>query len=189
MSDLENKHAKPAMKDMIVSGASQSILPHGTTAISLFAFKTAVIADHMHPTRKPFFSPVARSRFRTSLEIPRGVRVWIGSLRSRQGVRAILRARYLKKNLRPVKGFEFYAVTFALRHLILQVLACKRLRPNFLPADFPMLQEPIGWIQARATAEIWPSDGLPVLWPRRDMGDDVLDAFCDRWGSQVHVRM
>jgi hypothetical protein len=46
MSDLENKDAKPAIKDLIVSDKIVKLSPERLKSIARFAFKTAVVADH-----------------------------------------------------------------------------------------------------------------------------------------------
>jgi hypothetical protein len=52
MSELEDKHAKPAMKDLILSDSGVLLQAERLKSIANFAFKSAVIADHASfPTR------------------------------------------------------------------------------------------------------------------------------------------
>ena len=46
MSNIENKHAKPAMTDLIL-GKPVEINQERANSIALFAFKTAILADQM----------------------------------------------------------------------------------------------------------------------------------------------
>ena len=82
MSDLEHSLAKPAMSAMIQHRTSLCLLPSGMKAISVFAFKTAVVADHNRPRQTPFFSHRARKSFSETLQIPEGVQIWLASYRS-----------------------------------------------------------------------------------------------------------
>jgi hypothetical protein len=81
MSDLENNHAKPAIKDLIVSDKLVKLSPVRLHSIARFAFKTAVVADHysLSDGQPPFFSTAARHAFRESLQIPGGVQMWISA--------------------------------------------------------------------------------------------------------------
>jgi hypothetical protein len=123
MSDLENNHAKPAMKDVILHGSPCLLQSRDIASIAKFAFKTAVVADHMHATRKPFFSPAIRYSFAKSLTIPDGVQMWLGAFDGRHARSGSITARYLKKNVSVLRGFEFYVVTYITGHLAFQVLA------------------------------------------------------------------
>jgi hypothetical protein len=77
MSEIESKHAKPAMKDLIAGDLDIPVSQARARSIALFAFKTAVIFDHMKRDREPFFLRSVRHRFREHLAIPPQVRMWM----------------------------------------------------------------------------------------------------------------
>jgi hypothetical protein len=77
MSDIEFKHAKPAMSDLILGKRVGEITPKRTRGIALFAFKTAVIANHMLPESEEFFEIAERYAFRESHRIPPTVAMWL----------------------------------------------------------------------------------------------------------------
>jgi|SRR5215469_5082405 len=86
MSDIENNHAKPAMTDLIVGRVDIPIPQARARSIALFAFKTAVVFEHLRRGHEPFFNRSARHEFRTSLAIAPNVGMWmIGFLPSAKG--------------------------------------------------------------------------------------------------------
>jgi hypothetical protein len=89
MSDIESA-AKLAMSDLILGRTVQEIGKEQAQAISLYAFKTAVITDRMMAGE--FFDTSVRYSFRTSDCVPPNVLMWLfgmhdfrvsGGLRSR----------------------------------------------------------------------------------------------------------
>src|SRR6185437_10052806 len=70
MSDIENRHAKPAMADLIVGKIDLRISHSRAHSMAVFAFKAAVVLDHMQRNREPFFVRPVRHRFRESLTLP-----------------------------------------------------------------------------------------------------------------------
>lgn len=77
MSRLENDYAKPAMKDLIQGNRLQAIGKKRAYGLSLFAFKTAVIANRSLPEAEFFFDSVDRYTFRRSLSIPPDISMWL----------------------------------------------------------------------------------------------------------------
>lgn len=77
MSDLESRHAKPAMKQMILSDNPTYLTTEQLVSIAICAFKTAVIGDHTERGKLPFFPAQARRRFANTLRIPLGFQVWV----------------------------------------------------------------------------------------------------------------
>jgi hypothetical protein len=57
MSNLEQRHAMPAMTDLIIGKTELISLQLRTDAIASFAFKTAVILDHAEG--RAFFPPLS----------------------------------------------------------------------------------------------------------------------------------
>jgi hypothetical protein len=80
MSDLENVHAKPAMSELILGNPVKEITSDRARRIAIFAFKTAVIANHMAPKDDEFFTVSQRIKFRTSLGIPNKIRMYLFGL-------------------------------------------------------------------------------------------------------------
>ncbi|HXC42633.1 MAG TPA: hypothetical protein VNY51_03810 [Candidatus Dormibacteraeota bacterium] len=185
MSDLETNLAKPAMSDMIQNGSSRYLLPSGIEAISTFAFKTAVIADHNRPRRSPFFSHVARKKFSQSLQIPNGVQIWLAHFVSQHLMSGKLTTYYAQIRSGRFRGFELYMMTFVVGHLIIQVSASHwaslAKRPKFSPQ---LIQNP-EWNDA--AVPIWPRTGFSpkeVVWPAAlSVGDEQFEGFASRFAK------
>src|ERR1700693_636181 len=77
MSAVEVEYAKPAMADLILGKPVKQITPERAHGISLLAFKTAVIANHMLPEDEEFFDISHRYAFRETLSIPPKVGMWL----------------------------------------------------------------------------------------------------------------
>jgi hypothetical protein len=176
MSRLENDIAKPAMKDIILSDRLASISCDRMKSIASFAFKSAVIADHMSlPTRDPFFPVAARHAFAASLQIPVNFKVWITAFKEvRHGV---FRAVYHPCPDNAVRRFELYAFTFGAGFLIFQTLAVRWLNSDI--ATSTTARQAAIW--NKFSIPIWPNDGRSVLWP----ADKQLDL---RWASTFSHR-
>ena len=173
MSRLEEHHAKPALQDMIRHGSAVSLLPRGIASIAAFAFKSAVISDHMHREGRPFFTNEARKRFMMSLSIPSGVQMWLASLDPAKPRSGLVKSRY--------PHIPFYAFTYGVGHFLVQVVATKYHRSRFQShMDQPTFTQPDVWNDF--SVPFWPSSGDPVAWPpRKHVTNDLVDAFVDRW--------
>jgi hypothetical protein len=77
MSALERDVAKPAMADLILGNRIGELSRKRARGLSLFAFKTAVIANRSLPESEFFFTQSERYTFRKSLSIPRDVAMWL----------------------------------------------------------------------------------------------------------------
>jgi len=55
-----------------------------------FAFEKAVIADHLHLKRDPFFNLPTEIVFGSSLAIPAGVQIWLAEFRGQSALQAFL---------------------------------------------------------------------------------------------------
>jgi hypothetical protein len=83
MSDIESKYAKPVMTPLILGHTGVAVTQSSADAISRFAFKTAVVLDHLARTRQPFFARYVRHGFRKSHAIPgkrENVACWVCAL-------------------------------------------------------------------------------------------------------------
>lgn len=141
MSSLEDQHAKPAMYDLIV-GKNVFISESSAKSIALFAFKTAVIVDHMG-RNEPFYPTSARREFANSLTIPRNVNIWLAGLFPTSSGRAY--SLYPEKYFEPPRYFKLNVCTLAAGHLVFQVVGAQYIEiPPFGPVlGFEHLAVPI----------------------------------------------
>jgi hypothetical protein len=183
MSDIDAE-AKMTMKDMIRCAAHVTLLRRGIASIATFAFKTAVVADHVRPDRRPFFSHSARKRFATTLEIPTGVQMWLAAFRGAHLLSGRYTMHYAKVRSGRFKGFELYIFTYVAGFLGLQVTGWRwasiAKRRRFTPV---LAQDPAF---GPVAVPFWPSDGTPVVWPPPAHFDDQsVEIFANRWGRLV----
>jgi hypothetical protein len=181
MSDLETKEAKPSMRDMIRYGGAVSLLPRGIASIAAFAFKTSIVSNSSgFYSHEPFFTIRQRYHFRRTLEIPAGVHVWLFAVNTPVGISGKLNS-YFGKITNVNNGFKMYVCTFAIGFLGLQLAAFKWINPrlrNVVP--FPGIRQDNRFDSV--SVPVFPSDGLPVLWPPRDhIHNDAINQFCHRW--------
>ena len=71
MSELESR-TKSVIQDMAVSGQETKLSSREIVTIAQFTYLKAVIADHSHDNRRPFFSFSERKIFQETLELPAG---------------------------------------------------------------------------------------------------------------------
>jgi hypothetical protein len=185
MSDLEQQ-MKSVAKDMIVDASPALLVPADISTIAAFAFKTAIIYDHLNmgegrrPLKGTFFSPKTRQDFRCHLKIPDGVHIWLAKFVSRAARAGRLRGGYFNFKRGPRKDFRFFVVTYATGHFAFQIL-CSRWRGRHKAKVSPprVIQHP-RW--SRASVLMWPNEGQPVGWPPpQHFTDGSIDAFADRW--------
>jgi hypothetical protein len=171
MSRLETQHAEPAMSDLIV-GKEVLVSESRAKSIALFAFKTAVILDHMGRD-KPFYSVSARREFANSLIIPANVNVWLAGLFPTGSGR--IYSLYPEIYLEPPRFLKLNVCTFAAGHLVFQVVGRQYIEiPAFRPVPgFDHLAVPI-----------WPLVKQDISWPLphvlRYRSD--FEKFSERWG-------
>jgi hypothetical protein len=122
MSDIEHKHAKPAFAPIIL-GSPVSLLPLGIHSAAVWAFKIAVLADHLQSTRAPFFTEVTRTNFRLRQKIPYGVQVWLAAFHDPGTRNGLFNAHYLKLRDGRYRGFEYLVVTYGIAPLLIQLTA------------------------------------------------------------------
>jgi hypothetical protein len=179
MSDLEQQ-ARTTMKDMIRNAGWVSLLPIGISSIAAFAFKTAVVADHITPNRHPFFSHSAREQFASTRQIPKHVQIWLGAFRGEHLLSGRYTSHYAKIRSTRFKSFEFYVFTYVAGFLALQLTAWRWASIAKKPRFIPQLTQHTNW--ARASVPLWPGTGIPVVWPPVDHLDDKsLRLFAERW--------
>jgi hypothetical protein len=176
MSRLENRYAKPAMTDLILGKQSIPIPQSRANSIALFAFKTAVIFEHMSKHRHArFFSREARYRFKSTLEIPNNVRMWMIGFSSRASGACFSFYYEIDEHGR----IELYVCNFRAGHFAFQVVVDRK--PTFLTiiphARFEHLAVPF-----------WPRIHDGFVWPPQVMLKSASEFrdFGTRWNN-VHV--
>jgi hypothetical protein len=181
MSDIENKHAKPCMKDMILSDNPLELGLSCITSVPIFAFLKSVINDHAPKDQKPFFSSAVRKEFRRSLSLPR-IQVWVGSLSPSISHHAICRMKYGFWHPHAKIGIRYraYAFTWGVGRFFLQMLALKSKSARFRTASVPFVIQDQYWDQF--AIPIWPANGKTVHWPPPKYLDDaLLNEFTNRF--------
>jgi hypothetical protein len=172
MSNLEQHHAMPALTDLIL-GKDLVVNQSRADKVARFAFKTAVVVDHMARRPTPFFfSRSVRHHFAKSLTIPRNVRMWFtGYL---PAVSGRLEPFWYKYDRQPDKLLKLYTCTYSVGHFVFQVVSAEYSGiPSFSPQrDFENLSVPF-----------WPTIPEGIIWPPpyflRTRAD--FEAYADRW--------
>ena len=171
MSDIERVHAEPALIDLITGQAAQ--IPRSRArSIAVFAFKTAVIVDHMTRNRPTHFFPRSvRYRFRDSLEIPHNVRMWLAGWGPGRGGRC--HSVYSDGDIAGYR-VESYICTYGAANLLFQVVADVK-PPHESLSPVPGFE--------RLTENFWPRIRDGVAWPLTHQlaTRDEFDAFAYRW--------
>jgi hypothetical protein len=157
MSDLEGQHAQPILTPLIEGKSRIPISQSAARSIAVFAFKTAVIIDHVRKDkgRAPFFSRRLRTAFRKHLEIPSAVQMWMCSYSP--GIRrADYFAGYYDGEMAFVGPLQLYICTYGIGGFAFQVLAAKQrvLGTYSQGGRFEKLAVPF-----------WPQIPLGFIWP------------------------
>ena len=170
MSNIEEQHAKPAMTDLIAGKLDIPIPQSTATSIAIFAFKTAVVIEHLNKSRGGrFFPRQVRHRFRETLEIPPTVRTWLaGYLPRGQG-----RVMSIYHDL-PDGSLELYVLTYAIGRFVFQLVAERK--PSSLTFS------PITGYEHLAVP-FWPRIPDGFMWPAKAVLEKVkdFDLFAGRW--------
>jgi hypothetical protein len=185
MSDLDSQ-ASMTIANMIRYGSAVSMLPPGIATVAAFTFKTAVVVDCITTDRpRPFFSHADRKRFAATLEIPRGVQVWLSTFHGPR-VHGRFTCHYGQIRGGRFKKFEFYVFTYVAGFLVLQLTAFRwnsvAKRPSFNPR---FIQDTLWDV---VSIPLWPPDGKPVTWPSSQyLTRDSVKVLADRWGRISEV--
>jgi hypothetical protein len=172
MSDIESKHAKPAMTDLIMGKTGVTISRARAQSLAVFGFKTAVIFDHLKRERQPFFVRAARYRFRECLAIPPNIGMWMAGFLPRAHGEVL--TAYGEGQLTPTNRVRMYVCTYAVGHLVLQVVGARQ--QGFLA----LLPSPEF---DRIAFPFWPVLGSEVIWPFSSVIKTAADlsSFSQRW--------
>jgi hypothetical protein len=181
MSELES-NAKSVIQGMVVSGQQAKLGSRDITTIAEFAFLKAVIADHSHDNRGPFFSVSEREIFRETLALPAGFQMWLASLPIQHG---IFKSFYAAAPQNTPGRFEINAFTYGLGHLVIQVSTCRWTKKrNRRFASPPRLTQDKEWNQISISA--FPVEGESISWPpSAHLGREHIDEFAQRWKNVV----
>lgn len=174
MSNIESQHAKPAMADLLMGKVDVPIDQSRARSLALFAFKAAVIFNHMRRNAEPFFTGTMRTRFRKSRIIPSNVHMWLAGFlpRGRGDVRTV----YHDGTLPNGNYVEFYACSYAVGHLAFQVLGVKQHRQNRFTVNSGYEDLAIPF---------WPRVPIGFVWPASRVlkSADEFGRFAERWNT------
>jgi hypothetical protein len=171
MSEIET-HAKPAMTDLIVGEIDVPISGPRARDIARFAFKSAVVVDHMKRGRVfHSFPRPARHQFKQKLEIPLNVRMWFAPFLPK-GAGRILSFYY---GFTEPKRFELYVCTYCVGHFAFQVLTEQSSASSMILYPVPGFE--------LAAAPFSPHIDEKFTWPPRAALSSVaeLELFASRW--------
>lgn len=181
MSDIENRHAKPALTDLILGRLDLNFSVVRANSLALFAFKTAVIFDHIAKGREPFFSRASRHLFRASLAISPAIQMWMAGFLP-MGKGEVLTS-YHGGKLSPTNSVQLYVCTYAVGHFAFQTVAQKQ---SGLTAFRPLADR-----FDHLAVPFFPLDWLPrnLVWPVGDVLRDPQDfeQFSLRW-KNISIR-
>jgi hypothetical protein len=162
------------MADLILGKRRVQLSHSRARDIARFAFKTAVVIDHMMPG-EPFFERSVRHHFAKSLCIPKLVQMWLAAFVPIGSGR--LCSYYHTASAQPGRSLEMYVCTYGVGHLVIQVVAAYvKGFPSFEPKPgFEYLGVPF-W-------PMIPNDGF--IWPPGDRLRSKADfeGFSTRWGT------
>lgn len=169
MSRMENEYAKPAMADLILGKRVGAISQRRARGLSLFAFKTALIADCSLPEKDYFFAKSERYAFRESLTIPPDVRMWLLGMEPRLGGAIRNHSVHYRPN------YSLNICSFWVGQLGFQVVSAKSARAYNLES----LPTPPG-----LTFLFYPTLEPGISWPRKKvLGVDAFNDFSSRWNK------
>ena len=144
-------------------------------SIALFAFKTAVVFDHLVSRRATFFERSARHEFRNSLTIPFNVQMWL--TRFVPSGSGFAQTVYHDGKVSPDKTLEMYVCTYSIEHLVLQVVGYKEQglhqvesKNHFQAITFwPEIQDAFVWPPAEALPTVSDFDSFSARWQNVDV--------------------
>jgi hypothetical protein len=174
MSNIESQHAKPSMTDLMVGKQNVPISQSRAHSIALFAFKTAVIMDHVNPSRHiHFFSRKVRYRFRETRDIPPNVMMWMaGHLDAKHGGCFSI---YHNGQYGPA-DIHLYVCNYVVGHLAFQVVAEQG-------ATFLALSPKPGY--ENLAVGFWPTVPNGLVWPLKSVLKSTREFrdFGQRWSK------
>ncbi|HET9402284.1 MAG TPA: hypothetical protein VFO34_15175 [Candidatus Acidoferrales bacterium] len=179
MSDLTNR-TKSIAFDMGLSAKERKLDHRECSTIAAFGFMKAIVADHSHDNRKPFFSYAERRSFRESLSIPAGVQIWLACLGTAKG---LFKAYYTETAFNEPQRIEINVFTYSLGHLCFQVATCRWKRKSHKKYRPPLFLTPDqSWNDV--TVQCCPVIEPTIIWPPPAiLGDQIVERFVHRFES------
>lgn len=173
MSDIESKYAAPAMTKLILGQRVGAIGSRRTRGIALFAFKTAVVVNHMLPEDSEFFGIAERYAFRNSLLIPPKVFMWFFGCAPE--VSGKFREHNVKFTDNHGSAFTLNICTFSIGQFGFQVVSTDAVTTS----DIESVPTAPG-----LTTYFYPVLRERVSWPRNIvLGSTGFDDFHGRWNK------
>jgi len=174
MSVLEQELAKPAMADLILGNRIGELSKKRARGLSLFAFKTAVIANRSLPDSEFFFTTSERYSFRESLTIPPDVTMFLVGMENVKG--GGFGSFNVSWRHRPKKpDLSLNVCSFWVGQLGFQVISAKCTGPHKVES----LPTPPG-----LTACFYPTLEPGIRWPRKNvLGVQAFNDFSNRWNA------
>jgi hypothetical protein len=173
MSDIESKYAKPALSPLIRGEVDIAITPGIGRSVALLAFKTAVVLDHAHHRRKPFFSQRIRYAFRERGVMPAETHMWMCTVLDHRN-RLFIRASHVSGDVQKVYPVQGLVCTCAIGHFAFQLVHIKQFGkvPFFALPGFDATAKPF-----------WPRIDANLVWPFSPFLRDSqeLKRFSRRW--------
>lgn len=170
MSRIENDHAKRSMLGLMLDTPNIKLEKSRTSSIALFAFKTAVIIDHLARNRPNFFERSVRHEFGISQTIPDNVAMWL--TRFGHSARGEANTAYHEGSPAPERSIEMYVCTYAVEFLVLQVVSYKAKGVGQFSPENEFSAIPF-----------WPEIPSGMVWPPFYSLNSIpeFNAFSDRW--------
>ena len=170
MSNLENQHAKPSLSALILGKPGVLINQSRAKSIALFAFKNAVVFDHLATSREPFFERSVRHEFRTSFAMPPNVTVFLAKFAP--GGFGEANTLYFEGQLPAPNFLHTYVLTYSIEHVVIQIAAYKKSH-GVMRAS----------VKNKFGVPVWPRVPDGFVWPpaRAISSVQEFDEFSDRW--------
>jgi hypothetical protein len=177
MSELETK-VKLIIGDMADKCADTILYDKDIATVAAWAYTKAIVAEHSHSNRKPFFTFAERQLFRETLSIPKDVQMWLASMPIRRG---LFKSYVVETTLDTPRRFEINVFTYGLGHFVIQVVSA-RWNKKALRRHAPPPKLTPGPVWNDVSIPFWPNDGTPVSWPpAAHLGDNAVQQFVERW--------
>ena len=171
MSDIESQYAAPAMSDLILGKHVGEVSKKRARGIALFAFKTAVVGNHMGPENEEFFDTAQRYAFRESHLIPDKVAMWLFGCEP--NVAGAFRSNNVTFPGNADTALTLNVCTFSIGHLGFQVVSAR----TDAIGDVESISVPPG-----LTAFFHPILRDRFSWPRSIvLAREAFDSFHGRW--------
>jgi hypothetical protein len=171
MSVMERDFAKPAMTDLILGNRVGELSKKRARGLSLFGFKTAVIANRSMKESEFFFSHSDRYAFRKSLTIPRDVAMFLVGMENVKGGGIGSFNVFYPDQGRP--NLSLNVCSFWVGQLGFQVISAKAFKAQKVES----LPTP-----PDLTVQFYPTLASQISWPRKKvLSVEAFNDFSNRW--------